>query len=74
MEKVRTPHKKNRSAPDTFGVRVKVALAHRRQTVTNLAAAIGYKRNTVSIAIHASDRAQVFHRVRDAIRKELHLA
>lgn len=41
-----------KSSTPTFSVRVKTALLAKGLTVTDLAAALGYRRNTVSLAIH----------------------
>lgn len=59
-----------KAAKQSFGQSVKILLVRREQTVTGLAAAVGYPRNSVSLAIHGRRK---FPNVEAAIRKELKL-
>jgi hypothetical protein len=54
---------------DNFGLQVRIALLRRGETITQLAARLGYARNTVSMAINHG----VFQPVRARIRQELGL-
>ena len=60
-----------RARNESFGQSVKIRLINRHLSVTGLAERLGYKRNTVSLAIHSNRPG--FDKVRQAIRAELDL-
>ena len=57
------------ASKEDFATAVRIALVHRRMTVTELAARLGYARNTVSLAINQG----LFRDVRRRIQEELSL-